>query len=138
MLYTLFLGLSFLGQYLQTSSLSITVTNCKSNQGKVYLALYHSEKTFMKEAEALSKKILPITNGKATIKFENLAMGEYAFVFFHDENGNGKLDTNFLGIPTEGYGFSNNAKGTFGPPSYQKSKVVLKSNSHYTSVQLNY
>ena len=52
--------------------------------------------------------------------------GKYAFRFFHDENSNGKLGTNWLGIPNEGFGFSNNAKGTFGPPAFEKTVFVLK------------
>ena len=44
---------------------------------------------------------------------------------YHDENGNGKLDTNFLGIPSEGVAASNDAKGTMGPPSYEKAKFAV-------------
>jgi uncharacterized protein (DUF2141 family) len=127
--------LAFLG--IETS-LTVVIDNCKSAKGNVFIALYDSEQAFMKEPKAVSKKIIPIEQGRATISFSSLAKSEYAFVFFHDENGNGKLDTNMLGIPTEGYGFSNNAKGTFGPPSYTKSKVVLKAGSNKAVVKLNY
>ena len=50
--------------------------------------------------------------------FENLRLGTYALSLYHDENNNGMLDTNFFGIPKEPYGFSNDARGTFGPPKY--------------------
>jgi uncharacterized protein (DUF2141 family) len=121
-------------------SLNVTIDNCKHSKGKIYIALYDSESTFMKEAKAVSKKIIPIEQGMAKISFDGLLAIEYAFVFFHDENGNGKLDTNLLGIPTEGYGFSNNAKGTFGPPSYQKSKIMLKAGegTYKSNAKLNY
>jgi uncharacterized protein (DUF2141 family) len=59
-----------------------------------------------------------ILNGHATCQFENIPSGTYAVSVFHDENSNGKLDTNFLGIPREGVGASNNAKGHLGPPKF--------------------
>jgi uncharacterized protein (DUF2141 family) len=49
----------------------------------------------------------------------NLDPGQYAIILFHDENGNGKLDTNALGVPSEPYGFSNNVRGFLGPPTFQ-------------------
>jgi uncharacterized protein (DUF2141 family) len=119
-------------------TLSVTIDNCKNSKGKIYIALYGSEETFMKEEKAVNKKIVSIENGVAKVAFAELSAKGYAFVFFHDENGNGKLDTNFLGIPTEGYGFSNNARGTFGPPSYSKSRVILKEGVNRATVQLNY
>ena len=61
-----------------------------------------------------------ISNNKSVIAIKDLKPGKYAFKFFHDENNDEKLNTNFMGIPKEGYGFSNNAKGKFGPPSFDK------------------
>ncbi len=120
------------------STLTVTIENCKSNKGKLFIALYDSEKAFMKEPQAISKKVVVIENGKAIIQFSALTQSEYAFVFFHDENNNGQLDKNIFGIPTEGYGFSNNAKGVFGPPSYEKSKITMKVGLNKTAVKLNY
>ena len=57
---------------------------------------------------------------------DKLQEGKYSFRLFHDENNNGKLDTNWIGIPTEGYGFSNNAKSSFGPPAFKKTIFDLK------------
>jgi len=119
------------------TTLVVTVENCKANKGKIYIALYDNERSFMKEAQAIDKKIVAVSNNTAKVSFTALSPKGYAFVLFHDENGNGKLDTNFLGIPTEGYAFSNNAKGTFGTPSYEKSKVLLKQGANETKVKLN-
>lgn len=52
------------------------------------------------------------------MKFNSLKAGTYAIRYFHDENENGELDTGTFGIPTEGYGFSNDARGFMGPPSF--------------------
>ena len=57
--------------------------------------------------------------------FSNLTTGEYALAIYHDENSNGKLDSNFLGMPTEDYVFSNYATGNFGPPSFEDAKFTL-------------
>jgi uncharacterized protein (DUF2141 family) len=57
------------------------------------------------------------------VVLENVVPGRYAVSFIHDENENKKLDTNFLGIPTEGFGFSRDAMGTFGPPGFDATAV---------------
>ena len=59
-----------------------------------------------------------ISDGHASCIFDNAAPGKYAVSVFHDENSNGKMDTNFVGMPKEGVGASNNAKGHFGPPKF--------------------
>ncbi|MBN1250670.1 MAG: DUF2141 domain-containing protein, partial [Bacteroidales bacterium] len=62
------------------------------------------------------KKSLKIINKQCVFIINNLKSGKYSIIYFHDENENEKLDTNWLGIPREGYGFSNNASSKFGPP----------------------
>jgi uncharacterized protein (DUF2141 family) len=63
--------------------------------------------------------------GRATCTFPGLPAGTYAIGLLHDENDNGKMDTNFVGLPKEGYGASNDAKATFGPPKFKDAKVEL-------------
>jgi uncharacterized protein (DUF2141 family) len=67
-----------------------------------------------------------IENNNCVIVIENLKAGKYAFKFFHDENKNEKLDVNWLGIPKEGFGFSNSPSIIFGPPSFEKTVFELK------------
>jgi len=59
------------------------------------------------------------------MRFLDLPEGEYAIAVYHDANGNGKMDSNLMGIPTEDYAFSNNAVGKMGPPSYDQAKFAL-------------
>ena len=68
---------------------------------------------------------LPLNDKKLTVEFKNLPYGTYAIKTFHDENENSKLDTNFFGVPSEAYGFSNNARGSFGPASFSDAKFEL-------------
>jgi len=63
-----------------------------------------------------------ITDGQAVCAFKDVPKGVYGISAFHDENNNGKLDTNFIGLPTEDYGASRDARGSFGPPSFSDAK----------------
>lgn len=108
-----------------TYSLIIEIENCRSSKGKIYFALYRNERGFMKEENAYKLQIFDISLKKNVIILEDLPEGQYAFSCYHDENGNGKLDKNVFGIPREGYGFSNNARGTFGPPSFKQCVFEL-------------
>jgi uncharacterized protein (DUF2141 family) len=70
-------------------------------------------------------QILDPTARHLTAHFKDLPPGQYAAVVFQDFNGNGKLDKNFLGIPKEPYGFSNDARGSAGPPKFSDAAVTL-------------
>ena len=104
--------------------LSVTITGVRENEGQVMLSLFTSEANFLKIP--FINKVLPVRNGKK-IHFElsGLAKGIYAISVFYDQDGDGKLKKGFMGIPKELVGFSNNAKGTFGPPSFEKSAFIL-------------
>ena len=111
-----------------TLTIDFDITNYKT--GSIYVAVYNSETSFLKKP--LKGTIVTIKNGKATAKIEGLDTGEYAISSFYDKNGNGKLDTNFLGIPKEPTAMSNNAKGSFGPPKYMDAKFTVSN-----SVRIN-
>lgn len=66
-----------------------------------------------------------IENKKCLIRINNLKPGKYSFKFFHDENKNKKIDTQWPGIPTEGFGFSNNIKAILGEPSTKRTMFSL-------------
>jgi uncharacterized protein (DUF2141 family) len=92
----------------------------RSDKGHVMCALYSSAEGFPKSGDrALAHAESSISNGHGTCDFMGIQPGRYAIAIFHDENSNGKLDTNLLGIPREGVGASNNAKGRFGPPKFE-------------------
>ena len=101
----------------------------KFNKGSILIALYESEESYMNESYK-SAEVL-VKNNKAKFIFHSLKKGMYAFSFFHDLNNNKKLDTNFLGIPKEPYGFSNNKKGRFGPPKFSEASLEINKNSYY-------
>lgn len=111
----------------QNAKLTVSVSGLKNNTGTVKVGLYNSEGTFLKTTfKSLSSEI---KNNTATVTFENLPEGEYAISTYHDENDNGKLDKNMMGIPSEDYAASNNAKGFMGPPAYKDAKFSVSKDS---------
>jgi len=116
--------------YAQSNKLIVNVTNFKNNQGKVMIGIYIGQENFMKKS--VFRKSSTIQDNSAKVVFENLPSGEYAISLYHDENENNKLDTGWFGIPNEGYGCSNNAKGMMGPPKYEDAKFQLTSYKEMT------
>lgn len=108
---------------LQTVTLRVEITGYKSNKGNAYVALYNNESDFLKKT--FVGKIVKIENQKVVVVFTNVPNGVYAVSSYHDENSNGKLDTNFIGIPKEDYAVSNNAKGFMSAPKYKDAKFTL-------------
>ena len=95
-------------------TLTVEIEELRNNEGKLLLELNDENEQIIK---GFSEEIY---NNKCTLVVKDLKPGKYAFKYFHDENNDEKLTTNFVGMPKEGFGFSNNAKGKFGPPSFDK------------------
>lgn len=113
------------------------IDNVKSEQGKIYLQLFNSEQGYQQD-DAIQATVIKAKQGTVKITLNDLAPGEYAIRYFHDENDNGKLETNLFGMPTEGYGYSNNAKANFGPATYQDMKFSLNSEQVKNHSSVNY
>ena len=118
--------------------LRITVEGIRSARGTVLIGLYDSPESFERAVEASDREgflndpdrfgaVALRANAamKSAVVFSNLEPGRYAAIAFHDENGNGRLDRNFLGVPAEPYGFSNDAEGFLGPPRFDDAAMLL-------------
>lgn len=116
----------------ETFDLTIEISGMETDKGKVFIALYNSEKTFLKSSKTTKGTNAIVKDKKATAHFKGLKKGEYAVSLFHDENDNNKMDTKIFGIPKEPYGFSNNATGFMGPPKYKDAKFILDTNKTIT------
>jgi len=112
--------------------LKVEVQNIANSNGYILIGIYDSPEGFRDPDKAIAHAKVQAKSGTLTIEIPNLPPGKYAAAIIHDSNANGKLDTNFLGIPTEAYGFSNNARGRFGPPSFQDCLFNVKSNATIT------
>lgn len=106
-------------------TLTINFIGLKNNDGNVKVALANSAQNYKDHKNPFIGKTVPIKNNKAVIVLEDVPFGEYAVKAFHDEDANDKLNTNFFGMPIEDYGFSNDARGTFGPPSWKDAKFIF-------------
>jgi uncharacterized protein (DUF2141 family) len=117
-------------------NLKITITRLHSNDGVVLVSLFKDGNGYPDDpARAYGKEKGSIVDKTATVIFKTVPAGSYAVAILHDENNNQKMDKNLLGIPKEGYGFSNNASSAFGPPSYKKASFT-HSSSGPTDMQI--
>ena len=107
----------------QTASLTIRTTNLRNNKGTWRIAVYNSPKNFLGDIPPFPA-IAPIRAGKSECTITNLPAGDYQIAVFHDENNNLKMDY-WLGVPSEGVGFSNNPS-IWGKPSYEECTFSLK------------
>ena len=103
-------------------NLTVIIDGIENNDGKILIALNNSKEDYETKGQAFRGVTVDITNQKALFTFENICYGVYAIKTFHDENTDGELDSNFLGMPTENYGFSNDARGSFGPANWEDAK----------------
>lgn len=112
-------------QYINAqNTIEVEITNFDHNGGVAFIGLYNSEKTFLKTLYKGEKA--EIKNRKVVLTFEDIPDGTYAISAFHDADENGELTTNFLGIPKEKYGASNNAPARFGPPKWKDAKFEVR------------
>jgi len=133
------------------SELRITVEGIRSPHGTILIGLYDSLESFTRAIELSDKDgflndpnrfaaVALRANAamKSAVVLTNLDPGQYSIILFHDENGNGKLDKNALGVPTEPYGFSNNVQGFLGPPAFKKTVMQVNTSDKAVRIVLNY
>jgi len=106
------------------ASLQVDIQNSAPIVGRIHIALFDSAEA-MAANKPVASKIVEANGDTARVTFDGLAEGSYAFSVFADENANGKLDTNLVGVPVERYGFSNDAMGFMGPPRFDAAAVRL-------------
>jgi uncharacterized protein (DUF2141 family) len=121
----------------ETGTMTVRIEGFKNTQGQLMVSLYKNDAQFHNKT-ACKGRITIINAKQELIRFENVPYGDYAVVVLHDMNKDGKLDTNAFGIPTEGYGFSNNAMAKFGPPSWLQSRFVFDEQYEDNIIKLKY
>ena len=105
--------------------LRVRIRGLRSDQGLVKIALYGSEDSYDTRRGSFRKAELPIKGRACEWWVDGLPSGDYAVMFYHDANGNRRFDRNRLGLPTESYGFSNNARPRLGLPAYHRIKFAV-------------
>jgi uncharacterized protein (DUF2141 family) len=105
------------------ASLCVKVTNLRTNRGKIICTIFNRPEAFPgDDRKSLQTVSARVANGVGTCQFAHVPAGTYAVVAFHDENSDGEFNRNWLGLPKEGYGFSDDAPARFSPPSFESAK----------------
>lgn len=109
----------------QTSTFKLVIDAIPEVKGEVRIAIFDSREKYDSKEDPLQAVVLSVDEKSVRWSDHSLPHGEYAIAVYHDENTNGELDTNMLGIPKEAYGFSNNARGRFGPASWEDASFTV-------------
>lgn len=110
-----------------TGILMVEISGLKDAEGNVYIAVYDSDETWLSEETVMSRKvsIADALDGELVRAELHLPLGEYALSAFYDEDGDGEMDTNFIGMPKEPLALSNNAAAKLIKPSYDDAVFTL-------------
>jgi uncharacterized protein (DUF2141 family) len=121
----------------QNNELTLTVTNIPNQEGVIRVLLFKGKDGFPDDQnKAFKSAIGNIDGNKSVIVFKDLPPGKYALSLFHDSQNSGKIRTNAFGIPRDGYGFSNNVMGSFGPPDFEKAAFDVSGPKNNVSIKL--
>jgi uncharacterized protein (DUF2141 family) len=121
------------------ASLTIELSGLSEAEGNVYIAVYDNPEDWLGDEVAVGVEV-SITEAlvdEMVVASLDLPPGEYAISIYYDANGNGELDTNFIGIPKEPVALSNNAKAKFGPPKYKDAVFTLSAEGLTQRIQMN-
>ncbi|MBW1683927.1 MAG: DUF2141 domain-containing protein [Deltaproteobacteria bacterium] len=121
----------------EVGKLTVVPVGLEKNEGSVMIRLASGEADFESDGRAFRSAIVKVENKQAVAVFEDVPHGEYAIKIFHDENENEKLDTNFLGVPKQKFGFSNDALGRFGPPSYEQARFRFEATEATIEIEMH-
>lgn len=131
--------------------LRITVDGIRSTRGTILIGLYDNVASFARAIESSDKNgflndparfaavaLKANAAKKSEVILTNIDPGKYAIILFHDENSNGRLDKNVIGVPMEPYGFGNDAQGFLGPPSFEKAAIQISAANKAVRISLIY
>ena len=117
-------------------NLELLINSVKKRDGNFFIAIYNQPKGFRSPEYAYRTSIIAVKENKQQVVFKDLPKGTYAIAVFQDWNGNQTLDLNWVGVPTEPYGFSNNPKLLFGPPGFEQCAFSLITESLQIQIDL--
>ena len=109
----------------ENPELTIKISNIEKIKGEIKIGVFNKDKNFLKESGSIKNYSIKVDKNTETITITDLPKGEYAITMYHDENSDNECNRNFMGIPKEAYGFSNNFKPKFGPPKFNDCKFFL-------------
>src|SRR5215475_1533494 len=123
----------------EAGKLVVEVSGFRSDAGRLLLRLYAGASGFPNDgAKAVRQTTQVIKDGRAVVELDGLPFGSYAIGCVHDENGNGKLDTNLIGMPKEGVCASNDARGKRGPPKWEDARFDFRASGTMLTIHVRY
>lgn len=129
------LALSIISKPTQAAPFKVQVQGVKSSTGAIIINLFSSPESWDRQVSDTDLMIAPVTIGTTSAVFD-LPPGEYAFFIYHDRNGDGKLQQNFVGYPNEPFAFSNNVVLRFSKPRYSDMKFTIPPEGATQIIQL--
>ncbi|MDJ0800531.1 MAG: DUF2141 domain-containing protein [Calothrix sp. MO_167.B12] len=133
------LALSSTTQAYENSNLSIKIDGIKSQKGQVCFSLFSSSRGFPANGKkALRSRCVKVTEKSVQANFAELKPGSYAVAVIHDANADGTLNSNAIGIPKEGFGFSQNPRILTGPPKFGESVFFVAGPNTNIDIKLQY
>jgi len=122
-----------------SGDIKVVITGLRNDKGRAQIALFASEKGFPFDASnAYMTRTADVNKGRAVTIFSDVSTGEYAISVIHDEDMDGDFDRNWLFLPGEGWGTSNDVGGFFGPGGYKDSRFILDSRSASINIIVHY
>lgn len=118
--------------------LIVTIDGMHSAQGNVFVGLYMNPAKFLNGNQCDAQKRVRASTAPITVVFDNLPPGTYAVGAFHDENANDHLDTNFLGLPVEGYALSNGIRAVMSKPTFQQAAFTVGNEDKPVALHIRY
>lgn len=118
----------------RAATIDVHVTNTAGGKGNVNVAVCDRER-FLKQCAYTGS--VPARDGETVVTIKSVPAGTWAVLAYQDENANGELDRNLIGIPSENYGFSRDARGRFGPPSFDDAAMPVRDETMTATVRLH-
>ncbi len=122
--------------------ITVNATGFKNDRGVARISLFNSATSYRQDKNvgngAFRKIAVPVKDGKAIAIFDKIPMGDYAIKLFHDEDNTGKFKNGVFGNAKVGYGFSNNARGAFGPPGWEAAQFHMNKADYSQDIGLRY
>jgi len=120
------------------ADLEVEVIGLASDEGDVHIAVYDTPEKFPDSDGMITETHVPVSNKRAVMVFQGLKSGRYAVAVYHDANGNHSFDQGLFGFPLEDYGFSNDARVFFAPPSFEDAAFELVDPQSKITIRLNH
>jgi uncharacterized protein (DUF2141 family) len=121
----------------QTADLNVNISNIKPYTGNIMIAIFNSKETYFEMDKMLAGYEISVDSSSVSCTFSDLPIGIYAITIYHDQDSNGEMNRNWLGMPTEGYAFSNNFASSIRPASFDDASFKLKTDATL-EIRMNY